>query len=134
MVTIGNLYKNQPCLLQSVTHTIENDSSWDIERELPMRVIANISLRLLDKNEYSPLDVLIYTPLQTIPNLTIDPDNIRVDIPSPVGITNYLVEPHPSLQSQQQYSRNWRFSNSSGPVRQRNQQFRRLVDTSAIGT
>lgn len=60
MVTIGNLYKNQPCLLQSVTHTIENDSSWDIEDELPMRVIANISLRLLDKNEYSPLEMGIY--------------------------------------------------------------------------
>ena len=62
-VTIGNLYPKQPCLLQSLTHTIETDASWDIDHQLPTRIIANINLRLLDKTTHSPADNNIYTPL-----------------------------------------------------------------------
>jgi hypothetical protein len=60
MVTIGDLYKNQPCLLQSATHTIENDSSWDIKEQLPMRIITTIQLRLLDNEVYLPLTTDLY--------------------------------------------------------------------------
>jgi hypothetical protein len=52
--TIGNVYSNQPAILQSLTHTIDNDASWDIDREHPMSIETNLSLRLLDKIHYTP--------------------------------------------------------------------------------
>lgn len=48
-VTVGKLYVRQPTIIQSISHTISEDSSWDIDRQLPMTIDANISLRILDK-------------------------------------------------------------------------------------
>jgi len=62
-VRIGNLYPKQACILQGLTHNIENDVSWDIDYQLPTRIIANVKLRLLDNKTYSPENTDIYTPL-----------------------------------------------------------------------
>jgi hypothetical protein len=59
-VTIGLVYHKQPCILQSLTHTIESDTSWDIDRQRPMTIKANIGLRLLDKKAHYILEPSIY--------------------------------------------------------------------------
>jgi len=65
-VTIGRTYKEQPCLVQSITHTIENDASWDVDDQYPMRIVANVKLRLLDKKIYSVNDETIYAGVPTL--------------------------------------------------------------------
>jgi len=52
-LTIGRLYVKQPCIVQTLTHTIENDTSWDIDRQTPMSVLVGIGVRLLDKKLYT---------------------------------------------------------------------------------
>ena len=52
-LTIGNLYKKQPCIVQSLSHTIEEDTSWDIMSQTPMSVLVNLGVRLLDKKLYT---------------------------------------------------------------------------------
>jgi hypothetical protein len=59
-VTIGKLYTVQPCILQSLTHRIEEDASWDIDEQIPMSVKCNIQLRLLDKKSYDTFSFDIY--------------------------------------------------------------------------
>ena len=111
-VKIGNLYPKQPCLLQSLTHNIENDASWDIDYQLPTRIIANVNLRLLDNNTHSPDDNDIYTPLSDdqglanifvenaerpevpeVPNLTLDVDLESLN--ENINIDPILTEPSP---------------------------------------
>ena len=59
-VTIGKLYTVQPCILQSLTHRIEEDVSWDIDEQIPMSVKCNMQLRLLDKKSYDTFSFDIY--------------------------------------------------------------------------
>jgi len=112
-VKIGNLYPKQPCLLQSLTHNIENDASWDIDSQLPTRIVANVNLRLLDNNTHSPDDNDIYTPFNSsvdnlvnlglagfvtqrtgVINIVIpDPDPAFVD--ENINIDPILTEPSP---------------------------------------
>tara|TARA_S200002703_G_scaffold157696_1_gene166273 strand:- start:380 stop:2026 length:1647 start_codon:yes stop_codon:yes gene_type:complete len=111
-VKIGNLYPKQPCLLQSLTHNIENDASWDIDYQLPTRIVANVNLRLLDNNTHSPDDNDIYTPLSDdqglanifvenaerpevpeVPNLTLDVDLESLN--ENINIDPILTEPSP---------------------------------------
>lgn len=51
--TIGQLYFKQPALIMGVNHSIEDDTSWDIDSQTPMTIISQISLRLLDKRLYT---------------------------------------------------------------------------------
>ncbi len=51
--TIGRLYINQPALLMNLSHTIDEQTSWDIDNQLPMTVNSSLSLRLLDKQVYT---------------------------------------------------------------------------------
>ena len=108
-VKIGNLYPKQPCLLQSLTHNIENDASWDIDSQLPTRIVANVNLRLLDNNTHSPDDNDIYTPLSgdqglanifvenaerpTIPNITLKVEPEFFEIDENINIDPILTEP-----------------------------------------
>ena len=52
-LTIGNLYRKQPCIVQTLTHTIESDASWDIDRQTPMTIAVTMGIRLLDKKLYT---------------------------------------------------------------------------------
>jgi hypothetical protein len=52
-ITIGKIYYNQPCLITNITHTIDDDTSWDIIRQAPRHVSSDISVRLLDKKLYT---------------------------------------------------------------------------------
>lgn len=71
-VTIGNLYPKQACILQGLTHNIENDVSWDIDYQLPTRIIANVKLRLLDNKTYSPENTDIYADNKILISSYID--------------------------------------------------------------
>lgn len=51
--TIGKLYIDQPALMMSVNHQIEDDISWDIDRQLPMTITSQMGIRLLDKEMYT---------------------------------------------------------------------------------
>lgn len=51
--TIGRLYINQPALLMNLTHAVDEQTSWDIDSQLPMTVNSSIGLRLLDKQVYT---------------------------------------------------------------------------------
>ena len=62
-ITIGRIYNEQPCLVQGISHTIENDSSWDVDDQYPMRIIANIKVRLLDKEAYEVNEQGLYAGL-----------------------------------------------------------------------
>lgn len=53
MFTIGSLYVDQPALMMSVNHSIEDDFSWDIDRQLPMTINTQLGVRLLDKELYT---------------------------------------------------------------------------------
>ena len=46
MITIGNVYRKQPCLVQNITHTIEGDASWDIDKQTPMSVVVNLGVSI----------------------------------------------------------------------------------------
>ena len=52
-LTIGNLYRKQPCIVQTLTHTIESDASWDIDRQTTMTIAVTMGIRLLDKKLYT---------------------------------------------------------------------------------
>ena len=52
-LTIGKLYTKQPCIVQNLTHTIENDTSWDIDQQIPMTISVNMAVRLLEKKLYT---------------------------------------------------------------------------------
>jgi len=52
-VTIGRVYARQPCIVQSLSHTIEGDTSWDIDHQTPMSVVATLQVRLLDREHYT---------------------------------------------------------------------------------
>ena len=52
-LSIGKLYVKQPCIVQTLTHTIENDASWDIDQQTPMTILVNMGVRLLDKRLYT---------------------------------------------------------------------------------
>ena len=52
-LTIGKLYRKQPCLVQSLSYSIATDTSWDIDKQLPMAVMVDMQVRLLDKKLYT---------------------------------------------------------------------------------
>lgn len=60
-ITIGKIFTKQPCILQSLSHNIETDFSWDINEQLPMAFTSNIGIRLLDKNLHRVTDQSIYS-------------------------------------------------------------------------
>jgi hypothetical protein len=60
-ITIGKIFTKQPCILQSLSHNIETDFSWDINEQLPMAFTSNIGIRLLDKNLHGVTDQNIYS-------------------------------------------------------------------------
>ena len=60
-ITIGKIFTKQPCILQSLSHNIETDFSWDINEQLPMAFTSNIGIRLLDKNRHRVTDQSIYS-------------------------------------------------------------------------
>ena len=97
-ITVGKLYNNQPCLVYSISHTIENDASWDIDSELPTRIIANIKLRLLDKTEYTSTAKNIYIEGATgglIPRTPTLPFNSDLLYDPNINIKLNLQEPPP---------------------------------------
>ena len=59
--TLGKIYYKYNCILQSLTHNIENDVSWDIDEQRPTRIVANIGLRILDKEIHTPNKTSIYS-------------------------------------------------------------------------
>ena len=52
-LTVGNVYSKQPCLVKSISHTIESDVSWDIDVQVPMSILVSMQVRLLDKELYT---------------------------------------------------------------------------------
>ena len=49
-VTIGNLIYKKPCIISSFGWTIDEDEMWDIDEQLPTRMICNVSLRVLQED------------------------------------------------------------------------------------
>jgi len=47
-ITIGKIFNREECIIQTLTHNIENDVSWDINEQLPMTFTSNIGIRLLN--------------------------------------------------------------------------------------
>ena len=52
-LTIGSVYTKQPCLVQSISHAIESDVSWDLLLQVPMSIVVSMQVRLLDKELYT---------------------------------------------------------------------------------
>ena len=52
-LTIGRVYRQQPCIVQTLNHSIEGDTSWDIDHQTPMSILVNLGVRLLDKKHYT---------------------------------------------------------------------------------
>ena len=52
-LTIGSVYTKQPCLVQSISHAIESDVSWDLLVQVPMSIVVSMQVRLLDKELYT---------------------------------------------------------------------------------
>jgi len=52
-LTIGTVYMKQPCIVQNLTHSIEGDTSWDIDEQTPMTISVSLGVRLLDKRLYT---------------------------------------------------------------------------------
>ena len=52
-LTIGKVYIKQPCILQGLSHSIESDTSWDIDYQTPMSIVCSLEVRLLDKEVYT---------------------------------------------------------------------------------
>lgn len=49
-ITIGNIYDNQPCYMESLDYDfMDSDASYDIENEIPFVVTATMQLSLLEK-------------------------------------------------------------------------------------
>jgi hypothetical protein len=40
-------------LVQSLSYSIDTDTSWDIDKQLPMAVMVDMDVRLLDKKLYT---------------------------------------------------------------------------------
>lgn len=59
-ITIGQMYYQERCILQSLSHTIDNDVSWDIDRERPHMISSNIGIRILDKKIHYISEETIY--------------------------------------------------------------------------
>lgn len=49
--TLGNLYRNQPAFIESLSNIIEDNYTWDINEQVPMGIRANLSLVLLENSE-----------------------------------------------------------------------------------
>lgn len=52
-LTIGQLYVDQPGYIKSLSHTIEDNTSWDIDQDsqMPMGVTVNVSFSIIEKTQ-----------------------------------------------------------------------------------
>ena len=49
--------KDSELPIQSLSHSIDKDTSWDLVQGVPMTVLSNIGVRLLDKRLYTNRDM-----------------------------------------------------------------------------
>jgi hypothetical protein len=76
-LTIGKFYVDQPGYIRSITHTIEDNTSWDIDadRQMPMGVTVNINYSVIEKTQVRT-GASFYgygTPQLTVPQQTYQP-------------------------------------------------------------
>ena len=52
-LTIGQLYVDQPGYIKSLSHTIEDNTSWDIDEDaqMPMGITVNVSFSIIEKTQ-----------------------------------------------------------------------------------
>lgn len=66
--TVGKLYKRQSGIITGISHAVEDNASWDIDRGLPMTVKTNISIRILDNRLHTHSNIKNQTTFMYGPN------------------------------------------------------------------
>lgn len=106
-MTVGNLYKNQPIILNSIGLTVPDEASWEIDKglQLPMMVELSIQTTILEKE----------APRTNIPHFDDNPSDGYLTIDEP--LTEEVEDPNtavnrPSLTVEEQS----REAEQGGPI------------------
>lgn len=53
MLTIGNVYVDQPGIIMSLSYSVDDTTSWDIDEQMPMGVSISVVYMIIEKNQVS---------------------------------------------------------------------------------